>query len=426
MPHIPLPEGLPGITSAFAYRPETAKPMRELAEVLLRGPNTLTSGEREMIAAFVSRGNDCHFCQASHRAAAAHHLDGNYALVDAVKGDYQTAPVSAKLKALLTIAGKVQRAASSVTDRRRRARARRRRDRHRNPRHRADRRGVLHVQPLRRRPRDLHADRPRRLRPDGPAHGEAKAMFAQTPELRSLYLPGVEAEPQPGTYRDLIDAAQARRAEYRKIWDLFAFQRLHRPPGALHAGRDAPAGDDQPRAPRADRRLHVLPERVPLLHQGARGGRGASCSATQRWCGRRCATSSTRRSTRRTRRCSASSARSRQNLPAVDADDIAALHAAGWDDEAIYFAITTCALFNFYNRWITATGVPEMSAGRRTASRARPWLRAATSATETDRHGAHHPPRRTCPASAGRWRSGRRRPSRSTSSSTSCCAGRTR
>ena len=74
MPHIALPEGLPGITSGFAYRPETAKPMRELAEVLLRGPSTLTSGERETIAAFVSARNDCAFCHASHRAAAAHHL----------------------------------------------------------------------------------------------------------------------------------------------------------------------------------------------------------------------------------------------------------------------------------------------------------------------------------------------------------------
>jgi len=78
MPHISLPEGLPGISSAFAYRPETAKPMRELAEVLLRGPNTLTSAERETIAAFVSHRNECHFCMASHRAAAAHHQGGDY------------------------------------------------------------------------------------------------------------------------------------------------------------------------------------------------------------------------------------------------------------------------------------------------------------------------------------------------------------
>jgi len=82
--------------------------MRQLVEVLLRGPSTLSSGEREMIATFVSTRNDCEFCQASHRAAAAHHLDGNYELVDAVRRDYLTAPVTPKLKALLTIAGKVQ------------------------------------------------------------------------------------------------------------------------------------------------------------------------------------------------------------------------------------------------------------------------------------------------------------------------------
>ncbi len=116
MPHIALPEGLPGITSGFAFRPETARPMRELAEVLLRGPNTLTSAEREMIAAFVSSRNDCHFCQASHSAAAAHHLDGNYDVVEAVKRDYQSAPVSPKLKALLAIAGKVQQGGRHVTD----------------------------------------------------------------------------------------------------------------------------------------------------------------------------------------------------------------------------------------------------------------------------------------------------------------------
>jgi uncharacterized peroxidase-related enzyme len=115
VPHIGLPDGLPGITSAFAYRPETARPLRELAETLLRGVNTLTSGEREMIATFVSFRNDCDFCQASHRAAAAHHLDGNYELVDAVKRDYATAPISDKLKALLAIAGKVQLGGKQVT-----------------------------------------------------------------------------------------------------------------------------------------------------------------------------------------------------------------------------------------------------------------------------------------------------------------------
>jgi uncharacterized peroxidase-related enzyme len=114
MPHISLPEGLPGISSGFAFRPETAKPMRELAEVLLRGANTLTSAEREMIATLVSNRNDCHFCQASHRAAAAHHLDGNYEIVDAVKRDFQNAPISPKLKALMAIAAKVQESGKQV------------------------------------------------------------------------------------------------------------------------------------------------------------------------------------------------------------------------------------------------------------------------------------------------------------------------
>jgi uncharacterized peroxidase-related enzyme len=115
MPHIQLPEGLPGITGPLAFRPETATPLLALAEVLLRGPSTLTSGEREMIATLVSARNDCYFCQTSHRAAAAHHLSGNYALVDAVRADYQSAPVSPKLKALLAIAAKVQRSGKNVT-----------------------------------------------------------------------------------------------------------------------------------------------------------------------------------------------------------------------------------------------------------------------------------------------------------------------
>jgi len=115
MAHIALPEGLPGIAGGIAFRPETAGPMGELAEVLLRGPSTLSAGEREMIATFVSGRNECYFCRTSHRAIAAHQLDGNYALVDSVCSDYLAAPVSEKLKALLAIAGKVQKGGKNVT-----------------------------------------------------------------------------------------------------------------------------------------------------------------------------------------------------------------------------------------------------------------------------------------------------------------------
>lgn len=114
MPHIALPERLPGISAGFAVRPETARPMRELAHILLHEPNSLTPGERELIATYVSSQNDCYFCQTSHGAAAACHLGGED-VVRRVKTDFESAPVSPKLKALLAIAGKVQRDGKLVT-----------------------------------------------------------------------------------------------------------------------------------------------------------------------------------------------------------------------------------------------------------------------------------------------------------------------
>ena len=114
MPHIDLPEGFPGISAGFNFRPETAKPMRALAHILLHEPNSLTAGERELIATYVSSKNDCHFCQASHGAAAASHL-GDTSVVEKVKADFAAAPVSPKLKALLAVAGKVQQDGKLVT-----------------------------------------------------------------------------------------------------------------------------------------------------------------------------------------------------------------------------------------------------------------------------------------------------------------------
>lgn len=114
MPHIPLPEGLPGIRGLFAFRPETAKSLCELAEVLLHAPNTLSLAERELIATYVSSQNDCYYCQTSHGAIAVHHLGGDEEVVSQVKRDFERAPVSEKLKALLAIAGKVQRGGKNV------------------------------------------------------------------------------------------------------------------------------------------------------------------------------------------------------------------------------------------------------------------------------------------------------------------------
>jgi uncharacterized peroxidase-related enzyme len=115
MAHITLPEGLPGIRGPMAFRPETAKPLNEMVDVLLRGPHTLSPGERELIATFVSSENDCRYCQTIHGAIAAHHLNGDEKLVVDVKSDPQHAAISDKLKALLVIAGKTAKGGKHVT-----------------------------------------------------------------------------------------------------------------------------------------------------------------------------------------------------------------------------------------------------------------------------------------------------------------------
>jgi uncharacterized peroxidase-related enzyme len=99
----------------MAFRPETAVHLRALAETLLRAPNSLTSAEREAIAAFVSLRNECTFCYMSHRAEAAHHTRGDYGFVDTVTTGEGGAHVSPRLKALLVIAGKVQQGGKQVT-----------------------------------------------------------------------------------------------------------------------------------------------------------------------------------------------------------------------------------------------------------------------------------------------------------------------
>ncbi|MDB5276769.1 MAG: peroxidase-related enzyme [Ferruginibacter sp.] len=114
MPYIPLEDHLPGITGLLEYSKETAAPIRELTQILLRGPSTLTEGERELIATVVSHRNQCTFCTTAH-TAAANILLGEEETSARVKQDIITAPVSEKMKALLTIAAQVQQGGKNVT-----------------------------------------------------------------------------------------------------------------------------------------------------------------------------------------------------------------------------------------------------------------------------------------------------------------------
>lgn len=115
MAHIDLKNELPGIRGPMAYRPETAKPLNELAEVLLRNDNnSLTRGERELIGAYVSSLNDCFFCQNVHGAMAQHYMQCDMQYVDKIKTDFQSTDLSDKMKALLAIAGNVQQSGKQV------------------------------------------------------------------------------------------------------------------------------------------------------------------------------------------------------------------------------------------------------------------------------------------------------------------------
>jgi uncharacterized peroxidase-related enzyme len=108
MPHINLPEGVPGIRSLVLYRPETGKHLYDLAQVLLRGESPLSQADRELIATYVSHRNDCMFCKSSHAAAARCLYGEEAAIVDEVLNNMQQSTVSDKIKTLLVIAGKVQ------------------------------------------------------------------------------------------------------------------------------------------------------------------------------------------------------------------------------------------------------------------------------------------------------------------------------
>lgn len=117
MPHVAIPpEQMPGTPGLMNYRQDTGRPLSQLAEVLLRGPHSLSPSERELIAARVSELNDCKFCLYTHsEVSAQQHPDGR-ALVDKVLADYESAPISPKLKSLLKIADAVNVSGKSVTD----------------------------------------------------------------------------------------------------------------------------------------------------------------------------------------------------------------------------------------------------------------------------------------------------------------------
>ena len=116
MAHIQLTdENLPGIIGLLHFSPQTARPLNDLAEVLLVEDSTLTRAERELIASSVSHWNDCHFCHTSHGAAAAALMEQPVSLIADIKNGLEQTEVSPKMRALLAIAKQVQKGGKYVT-----------------------------------------------------------------------------------------------------------------------------------------------------------------------------------------------------------------------------------------------------------------------------------------------------------------------
>jgi uncharacterized peroxidase-related enzyme len=186
-------------------------------------------------------------------------------------------------------------------------------------------------------------------------------MSAPAPSVRPLYLPEVEARPQAGVYRDLIATARAQGVEYSKIWDLFAF----RNDVTIHLARLTQGVLREP-ASISPALRELIAAYTSYLNECAFCTKAHAAAASE-LLGDEALVWATLRDLDHApigdpeKRLLHFVAKMTKNLPAIGPDDVETLRASGWDDEAIYFTVTTCALFNFYNRWITATGVPEMS-----------------------------------------------------------------
>jgi uncharacterized peroxidase-related enzyme len=117
MPHVSLPPNKPGMVALSIYRPDVYSRLGSLADLILHEQHpdsTLTPGGRELIASYVSSLNNCAYCQTIHGAVAAAHLS-NVKIVEDVIFEYESSEASPKMKALLKIAGMVQKSGRAVT-----------------------------------------------------------------------------------------------------------------------------------------------------------------------------------------------------------------------------------------------------------------------------------------------------------------------
>jgi uncharacterized peroxidase-related enzyme len=186
-------------------------------------------------------------------------------------------------------------------------------------------------------------------------------MSSTEMQQKLMFLPGVEQNPKPSTYLELIEAARASGTEYWQIWHLLAFQ----PKAALNLVAFSQVVMHDP-APITAGLRELIAAYTSSLNQcefcmKAHAAVAAHIYQDDEFVAsvlRDPQTSSLSENEkvllRFVRKVTFASAD-------INPADTERLRAAGWDDDAIFYAITTCALFNFYNRWVSASGVPLVS-----------------------------------------------------------------
>jgi uncharacterized peroxidase-related enzyme len=99
----------------FRAYPDTARPLLDYHELVMRGPSPFTVAERELIAAYVSGVNECGYCHGVH-TATAEAFGIPEGLLEALLADLDTAPVDEKIRAVLRYVGKLTTAPARLTD----------------------------------------------------------------------------------------------------------------------------------------------------------------------------------------------------------------------------------------------------------------------------------------------------------------------
>jgi len=174
-------------------------------------------------------------------------------------------------------------------------------------------------------------------------------------------VPHLDLPPKPGPYHDLIAGVRSNGGHHPGIWDLFAFQN----DVTVHLGRFTNGVIREPASISVGFRELIaaytsfLNDCEFCTHAHAAAAAELLGDEALVWDILRDPEASALAA--REKAMLRFVARVTNDLASVSGFDVEMLRDAGWDDEAIYFAITTCALFNFYNRWITATGVQVMS-----------------------------------------------------------------